>query len=253
MQPRPSLVAVFLFVLAVVLPFAPDVFGQQPSKCAEPSGGDGFVSIFDGKTLDGWHVVPKESAPSWTVVDGAIVGQGKIKWPSYLVWKDENLTDFELKLSYRLPGKGNTGIDTRRQRALSGRRAYQAYHADLGHIGIGANILGAWDFHFTKRKEHACLRGTRLVIDENENPHSAPLPGAITLDEIRPRQWNDVRIVARGNHFQFFLNGKPSSEFTDNAKQGQLKKGAIALQIHDNHMRVEFKDVRLKRLCAPAQ
>ena len=68
------------------------------------------------------------------------------------------------------------------------------------------------------------------------------------MADIRPHQWNDVRIVARGNHFQFFINGKLTSEFTDNAKSGQLAHGAIGLQIHDKGMQVEFKDIRLKQL-----
>jgi len=66
--------------------------------------------------------------------------------------------------------------------------------------------------------------------------------------DIRPHQWNHVRIVARGNHFQFFINGKLASEFTDNAKSGQLDHGAIGLQIHDKGMQVEFKDILLKQL-----
>jgi len=248
MQFRPWPVAVFLVSLSVVGPSAPLICGQQQSERARQSGNEGFVSLFDGKTLDGWHTVPKESASDWTVRDGVIAGHGTINRPSYLVWKEEHLTDFELELRYRLPGKGNTGIDIRRQPALTGRRSYQSYHADLGHVGIGAHILGAWDFHFTKRKEHPCNRGTRLVIDEDGKAHAVPLPGAITLADIRPHQWNDVRVIARGNHFQFFINGKPASEFTDNAKHGQLKQGTIALQIHDKGMRVEFKDIRLKRL-----
>lgn len=37
---------------------------------------DGFVSIFDGKTLKGWQALPAETAPAWTVKDGMIVGDG---------------------------------------------------------------------------------------------------------------------------------------------------------------------------------
>ncbi len=57
-----------------------------------------------------------------------------------------------------------------------------------------------------------------------------------------------MRIIARRNHFQFFINDKLASEFTDNADIGRLKRGAIGLQIHDQNMRVEFKNIRLKRL-----
>ena len=120
-------------------------------------------------------------------------------------------------------------------------------HTDLGHIGIGPHILGAWDFHFAKRKEHPCPRGSRLIINADESIQTGRIPDAIEKTDIRGLgQWNDVRIVARGRSLKFFINGKPASEFTDNAKMGRLEHGAIALQIHDKGMRVEFKDLFLK-------
>ena len=222
--------------------------GEQQARRERPSDGDGFVSLFDGATLDGWHAVPKESAPDWTVREGVIVGEGSVDRPSYLVWKDAHLADFELALRYRLPGKGNTGINIRSRPDLTGKRSFESYHADIGHVGIGPHILGAWDFHFSERKEYPCPRGTRLTIDSEGKPHSSTIEGAFTVADIRQRQWNDVRIVARGNHFEFFVNGKPASTFTDNANRGRLEYGTIGLQIHDKGMRVEFKDIRLKRL-----
>jgi len=209
---------------------------------------DGFVPLFDGTTLDGWHAVPQDSAPDWRVRDGVIAGHGSADRLSYLVWKEEDLTDFELELQYRLPGKGNTGVEIRSQPDPSGKRPFEGYHADLGHAGIGPHILGAWDFHFARRKEPPCPRGTKLVIDEKGRFHSSAIPGALVLADVRQHEWNHVRIVARGNRFQFFINGKLTSEFTDNAKRGQLDHGAIGLQIHDKGMQVEFKDIRLKRL-----
>ncbi len=253
MQFRSWTMVVCFLALSVVGLSVPAMCAQQQSKRVKPSGGDGFVSIFDGKTLDGWHAAPKESTPDWTVRDGAIVGQGSIDRQAYLVWKDDRLTDFELELRYRLPGKGNTGIDVRSRPDKSGKRTFESYHADIGHVGIGPNVLGAWDFHFGKRKEHPCPRGTRLVIDEDEKGHSSAIAGAFTPADVRQGEWNDVRIIARGNHFQFFINGKPAAEFTDNAKHGQLDHGSIGLQIHDKGMRVDFKDIRLKRLVSRTQ
>ena len=79
---------------------------------AEPPKEPGFVSIFDGKTLAGWRAAPKESLSDWSVRDGVLVGLGSANRLAYLVWaEDEKLTDFELRLSYRMPGKGNTGIE----------------------------------------------------------------------------------------------------------------------------------------------
>ena len=248
---RPT--AAILVFLSVVGFYVPAIYGQQQSKRAEPSGDDGFVSLFDGRTLDGWHAAPEDGASDWTVRDGTIVGHGSADRLCYLVWEEEHLTDFELKLRYRLPGKGNTGVEIRSQADPTGKRPFEGYHADLGHVGIGPHILGAWDFHFAHRKEPPCPRGTRLVIDQQGKPHCSPIPGSITLPDIRRHQWNDVRIIARGNHFQFFINGKPASEFTDNAKHGRLDHGAIGLQIHDKGMDVQFKDIRLKRLISTSK
>jgi len=210
----------------------------------------GFVPIFDGRTLRGWHAVPPDSRSDWSVRDGKIVGHGSANRLVYLVWQDEHLRDFELKLRYRFPGKGNSGIQIRAQPDPSGRRPLIGYHADLGHVGIGAHILGAWDFHFAGRTEYPCPRGTRLLIDADGKAHAQQIANALTAADIRPHDWNQVHIIARGNHFKFYINGKLSSEFIDNARRGRLECGAIGLQIHNKDMVVEFKDIRLKRLAA---
>ena len=245
--PCPLPGAAFLLIWVTVGPAVPATCGRQPPERVSQSGA-AFVSIFDGKTLDGWRAVPEESTSDWTVRDGVIVGHGSADRLAYLVWKDQQLTGFELELRYRLPGKGNTGVEIRSRPDPSGKRPFQGYHADLGHVGIGPHILGAWDFHFVGRKEYPCPRGTRLIIDEEGKAQSNTIRGALTLEDLRPKQWNHVRIVARGNHFKFYINGKIASEFTDNMRQGRLDRGAIGLQIHDKGMHVEFKDIRLKRL-----
>ena len=207
----------------------------------------GFISLFDGKTLSGWHAVPEQGVYDWTVRGGIIIGQGSEDRLSYLVWKDEHIKDFELTLRYRLPGEGNTGIEIRSRHDVTGKRPLEGYHADLGHVGIGPHILGAWDFHFARRIEHPCPRGTRLLIDNQEQPHSSMIADALTIDDIRQKGWNDVRILARGNDFEFFVNGKIASAFTDNAQNGRLVTGGIGLQIHDKGMEVHFKDIHLRR------
>jgi len=78
--------------------------GSQPA----PGQEQGFVSLFDGRTLDGWqgdHTI-------WSVRDDAITGQTtadtKLTENNFLVWKDE-VQDFELRLQFRLEN-GNSGI-----------------------------------------------------------------------------------------------------------------------------------------------
>lgn len=207
-----------------------------------------FVSLFDGKTLKGWTVMPADAAKAWSVHDGMIVGVGG-RGRSYLVYDKREIADFELKLSYRFPGKGNSGVSIRARKDETGTRGFQSYHADFGHVGIGKQVLGAWDFHTPGRVEHACFRGHRLVIDAHDRPTLTKIEGAVTIDDIRKGDWNDVHIMAKGNHFKLAINGKPSSEFTEHLKPDRrLQKGMIQLQLHDPGMVVHFTDIRIKIL-----
>lgn len=218
-------------------------------SCESPEPAAGFDPIFDGRTLAGWRAVPEADIAAWSVVDGTLQARGLEERQSFLVYaEDEALTDFELKFSYRMLTDGNTGVELRARADHSGKRLFEGYHADLGHVGIGSHILGAWDFHFATRKEFPCPRGTRLLIDEGGAGHSEPIDNPLELAEIRERDWNQCLVIAKGNRFQFFINGKLSSEFTDGIDQGRLDSGAIALQIHEKGTEIAFRDILLKRL-----
>ncbi len=206
-----------------------------------------FVSIFDGESLDGWRPFPEETASDWSVRDGVILAAGTEDRLSYLVWREEDLADFEMKFSYRMLTDGNTGLEVRSHVDTTGKRPFEGYHADFGHVGIGPQVLGAWDFHFATREEPPCHRGTRLVIDPDGTLHLTKIDDALTADDVNKRDWNDVHIIARGAHFQMLINGKLASEFTDN-HQERLLSGAIGLQLHDAGMKTEFRDLQLKKL-----
>ena len=217
-----------------------EVFAAKPDK--------DFVKIFDGKTLDGWEVMPAKTVSAWTVKDGMIVGNGD-KGRGYLVYENKEIADLELKFTYRFPGKGNSGVSIRAIKDKTRRRSFQSYHADIGHLGIGPQVLGAWDFHTPGRKEHRCFRGERLVIDEKDKPTLTKIEGAVTKDDIHKNDWNKVHVIAKGNAFKFSINGKPSAEFTEHLPQKKrLKKGMIQFQLHDPGMIVHFKDIQLKIL-----
>ncbi len=215
---------------------------------ADPESESGFVSMFDGESLGGWTVMPATATQAWSAKDGMIVGVGG-EHRSYLSYDKTEIADFEMKLSYRFPGEGNSGVSIRARIDDTGKRGFQCYHADFGHLGIGANVLGAWDFHTPGRTEHRCFRGDRLVIDENDNATITPIEGALRTEDIRKNDWNDVHIVARGNQFKLFINDKLSSEFTEHLPESRrLRKGMIQLQLHDPGMVVHFKNPRIKIL-----
>jgi hypothetical protein len=66
---------------------------------------------------------------------------------------------------------------------------------------------------------------------------------------FRLDDWNDVVIVAKGNHIQHFLNGRLILDFTDNDPDAALRDGILALQLHaGSPMWAEFKNLRIKSL-----
>lgn len=205
-----------------------------------------WTSMFNGKNLDGWTAMPANTASDWVVEDGAIIGRGS-KHRSYITWKDQDVANFEMHLSYRFPGKGNSGVSIRAVVDETKKRDFKCYHADFGHVGIGKNVLGAWDFHTPGRTEHRCFRGDSLVIARDDKPTVTQIKNALQQEEIHQGGWNRVRIVARNNHFELYLNGKLSSEFTEYLPQARrLKSGMIQLQLHDPGMEVQFKDLSIR-------
>ncbi|HIE97670.1 MAG TPA: DUF1080 domain-containing protein, partial [Fuerstia sp.] len=181
-----------IYASAGVLPF----LSLAEAWAETPTAESGFVSIFDGKTLDDWEAMPATAAPAWEVKDGILIGVGD-KSRGYLTYSvNKQIADFELRFSYRFPGEGNSGVSIRAIPDPTGRRHFQCYHADLGHLGIGKQVLGAWDFHAPDRTEHRCFLGDRLIIDENDNPVITPIENGLTEADIRKREWNDVRVIA---------------------------------------------------------
>ena len=75
----------------------------------QPDDNSGFVSIFDGKTLNGWD----GDTTFWRVENGEIVGETTpekvMKQNSFLIWRGGTVKDFELKVEFRMNGT-NSGI-----------------------------------------------------------------------------------------------------------------------------------------------
>jgi hypothetical protein len=66
---------------------------------------EGFVPLFNGKDLAGWKV-DDAAREHWKVVDGVIMYDGKNK----TIWTEKEFADFILKVDWRLPAKGDSGI-----------------------------------------------------------------------------------------------------------------------------------------------
>ncbi len=206
-----------------------------------------FKPIFDGKTLNGWHCRPGSQAGNWRAEDGGIVGRGEGR-ESYLMFKEE-LGDFELKFSYKLLSEhGNTGVEIR-SRIVPGKGSrLHGYHADIGHVGIGDKVLGAWDFHEDNRGDYLAQRGERVTIAVDGKMTREPIADAFRPEDAKKDDWNQVVVVAEGNRLSFTINGRIASEVIDNEVAKRLDKGFIGFQLHGgDKMVVAFKDIALKK------
>ena len=115
---------------------------------------------------------------------------------------------------------------------------------DLGHLGIGKNVLGAWDFHTPGRTEHRCFRGDDLTIQRDDSPKILPLKGALEAKDIHKNHWNQVHVVVRGNRFEFSINGKTASRFVELLPTSlRLHSGMIQLQLHGSATASEKSEV----------
>ncbi|NQV35181.1 MAG: DUF1080 domain-containing protein, partial [Phycisphaeraceae bacterium] len=97
-----------LLLLVVLMGLSSSVSAQRPRPDRE-----GFVPIFDGKTLTGWKA---RAEGFWTVKDDAITGQTTKEHPApvnqFITFDQGTVEDFELKLSFRFTGQpaANGGI-----------------------------------------------------------------------------------------------------------------------------------------------
>src|SRR4029453_18284735 len=92
----------FIGVASVALALASGAFIASPT--ARAADDDGFKSLFDGKSLDGWGGNPR----FWRAEDGTIPGQTTKENPTsgnrFLIWRAGETDDFELKLEYKIVG-----------------------------------------------------------------------------------------------------------------------------------------------------
>lgn len=84
--------------------------------CIQTNAQDKWISLFDGKTTNGWHTYGDEAVgEAWQVVDGAIVLNPLNKESSQLkgggdIVSNESFNDFHLQLEWKISKNGNSGI-----------------------------------------------------------------------------------------------------------------------------------------------
>ena len=197
--------------------------------CGEEKKKDeGFISLFDGKTLDGWE----GKKDFFRVENGAIVAgflDGKIPNNEFLVSKKE-YGDFELRFEAKLVGKGNNaGVQFRSQR-IPNHHEMIGYQCDIGSWSKGT----IWGFLYDESRRRKML---------------AQAPQEKVNSWVNSKgEWNEMRVWAKGPVIRIWLNGKQTVDFSESHKNIPLI-GRFGLQIHSGPpLECHYRSIQIKQL-----
>lgn len=184
-----------------------------------------WISLFDGKTLNGWKV--NENPGTFNVENGAIVAAGP---RSHLFYNgavmNHNFKNFELKVSVMTTPGSNSGI---------------YFHTEFQDDGWPEK-----GYEAQVNNSHSDWRRTGslyFIKDNNESP-------------VKDNEWFTEHIIVNGKHITIKINDKIVVEYLEpeNVKRpaeiaGRLiSKGTFALQGHDPDSKVYFKDIMVRPL-----
>ncbi|MGE9268282.1 MAG: 3-keto-disaccharide hydrolase [Verrucomicrobiales bacterium] len=202
-------------------------FGVSQADDAE------WVSLFDGKTLDGW--VQKNGKATYEVKDGTILGTSAIDSPNSFLCTTKDYGDFDLEFEVHLIDNPlNSGIMVRSQTkdgTNEGRvngpqveiEATGKNGAESGYIY--GEAIGGW-----------------MTPDDARKPHK----------HFKDGEWNHYRILAQGPRIQVWINGEQVSDLTDEKVFKSHPKGFFGLQVHGVGKRgpyqVAWRNLKIKEL-----
>jgi hypothetical protein len=206
----------------------------QPPTSGKPGP---WKPLFDGTSLDAWRGYKSPTVPEgWKIVDGTLAKTTPVK---DIVTKDE-FGDFELELEWKIGEAGNSGIFYR------GTEEYDHIYWSAPEYQLLDNIKA----EDNKRPDHLAGAAYELSV-----------PPA---DAVKPvGEWNQTRIIAKGNHVEHWLNGRKTAEYEINSPEwkakvdaskfkvypnyGRAARGHIALQ-GDHNGELAFRNIRIREL-----
>jgi hypothetical protein len=206
-MPKPLLASACACSYVAIMLSAAAAPAQTPNQLTAAERAAGWRLLFDGKTFAGWRGLGYDSVPTahWRIVDGAIekiasgnvprIADGQPAAGGDLMTTD-TFRDFELAFQWRVVPGSNSGVKYNVSEELS----------------------------LAKATNHAALGFEYQVLDDSLNDdNKVPTHRAGSLyDLVAPNrakhlwpvgQWNDARIVFRGNHGEHWLNGAKIVEF----------------------------------------
>ena len=193
---------------------------------------DGWVPLFDGRSLDGWQ--PSEHKDSWKIVEGQIAADGG---RSHLFYngpvRGADFKNFELEVELMARPGCNSGVYFHTR--------YQDTGFPVKGFEVQVNNTYVGEGTYRERKKTASLYGIRNVYKQF----------------IPDDQWFRMRVAVRGKNVQIRLNDmlmvdyiEPTPPFIPAAEEKErfLDHGTFALQCHNQGSRAFFRRVRVRPL-----
>jgi hypothetical protein len=249
-------------ILFLTIPFAVAMlFAAAPA--GEKKKDDGTTVIFDGKSLDGWHLSAKsghssksgnKSAGKWAVVDGVITGTQDEPGNGGIIVTDKKYKNFEVVLEMNNDFGLDSGLFLR---STEDGKAYQAmidYYQGGNLMGIYGEGIGA--FHY---RNYSFLESPDKITADVKGKDKGPTPLPVTPEKWatfwKKGDWNELKASIHGNppKVTTWINGVQFMEWTDDKKR-LPDDGAIALQVHggspDRFFKktVRYRNIRVKVL-----
>lgn len=189
------------------------VSGNNISSASSKADGN-FVSIFDGKTLNGWKMAGEGR---FVIIESDAALQSD-KGGGLLWYSEKQYKDFILKLDWKISDEGdNSGVFVR-----------------FPDPDDNPNI--------------AVREGYEVQID-NRAGNRIHQTGAIydfaapsKIVSKPPGQWNTMEIQTLGQSYTVIINGQKVTEFTGS----RTTEGHIGLQAHDDKSKVSFRNIMIK-------
>jgi hypothetical protein len=204
----------------------------------EKEKAEGWKLLFDGKSTMGWHKYKgKEVGDQWKAVDGALTLAHKDGKNGGDIVTDDMFDSFELAIEWKVTKGANSGIMYR-----------VAETEDAPYFtGPEYQILDNAGHEDGKHKETSAASCYALY--------------APSEDATKPvGEWNQTRIIIKGDHVEHWLNGKKvvsydlgsddwdkrvaASKFKEWKKFGTIKKGGIDLQDHGDD--VAYRNIKIR-------
>lgn len=212
--------------------FAAHESADGESKTRPVNTDDGWIDLFDGKTLDGW--VRRNGVAEYAVHDGAIVGTSVVGSPNTFLCTECTFSDFELTFEVKC-GKINSGVQIRsRHRDHDPKKRYGGPQVEIEHSpGQSGYIYG---------EGYDGWRSPEPMSDD---------PAVNQHNLFRNDEWNAYRIIGRGPRIQTWINGTSVADLTDEHTYKMYPQGEIGLQVH-SHVQggreIQWRNIRIRKL-----